>query len=80
MVYKKMMEKVKNWAEKHNYSIEEYNPKRRTNLCIAKTLHGAGIMVPYDKKTQLGYRKLVESDGNIFIYSPILLHEVVITF
>ncbi|XP_073967174.1 histone PARylation factor 1 [Choristoneura fumiferana] len=65
MAYKKMMEKVKSWAEKHNYSVEEYNAKRRTNLCITKTLHGAGIMVPYDKKTQLGYRKLVESDANI---------------
>ncbi|XP_047989350.1 histone PARylation factor 1 [Leguminivora glycinivorella] len=65
MTYKKTMDKVKSWAEKHNYSIEEYNAKRRTNLSIAKTLHGAGIMVPYDKKTQLGYRRLVESDANL---------------
>ncbi|XP_063530625.1 histone PARylation factor 1 [Cydia strobilella] len=65
MMYKKTMEKVKSWAEKHNYSIEEYNAKRRTNLSIAKTLHGAGIMVPYDKKTQLGYRRLAETDANL---------------
>lgn len=31
--------------------------KRRTAACIAKTASGLGIVVPYDKKTELGYRE-----------------------
>lgn len=59
----KLMEKIKKWAEKNNYSLEEYNYKTRISKIVCKTFHGAGIVVPYNKKTQLGYRKLTESDG-----------------
>lgn len=65
----KLMEKIKKWADENNYSIEEFNFKNRIKNIVCKTFHGAGIVVPYDKRTQLGYRKLTESDGkckNIF--------------
>lgn len=58
------MEKVKSWAEEHSYSLEEFNMKSRLKNVVCRTFHSAGIVVPYDKKTQLGYRKLAESDGN----------------
>ncbi|XP_050362636.1 histone PARylation factor 1 [Nymphalis io] len=61
----KMMEKVKNWAEEHKYSLEEFNMKKRLPRIVCRTFHNAGIVVPYNKKTQLGYRKLVESDAKI---------------
>ncbi|CAG4941502.1 unnamed protein product [Colias eurytheme] len=61
----KLSEKVKKWAESNNYSIEEYDKKKRLKEIVCKTFHGAGIVVPYEKKTQLGYRKLVETDANI---------------
>ncbi|XP_038213019.1 histone PARylation factor 1 [Zerene cesonia] len=61
----KLSEKVKKWAESNNYSIEEYDKKKRLKGIVCKTFHGAGIVVPYNKKTQLGYRKLVETDANI---------------
>ncbi|KAJ2950386.1 hypothetical protein O0L34_g8629 [Tuta absoluta] len=61
----KLMEKVKKWAESHNYSLEEYNMKKRLAKSLTKTFHGAGIVVPYNKKTELGYRKLVETDANL---------------
>lgn len=57
------MDKVKRWAEASGFSLEEYTMKKRQAHIVTRTLHGAGIVVPYDKKTQLGYRKLVETDG-----------------
>lgn len=61
------MEKVKMWAEEYNYSIEEYNMKSRLKQIVCRTFHSAGIVVPYDKKTQLGYRPLVERDGDVLL-------------
>ncbi|XP_039745797.1 histone PARylation factor 1 [Pararge aegeria] len=61
----KLMDKVKKWAEQHNFSIEEYNMKKRIQQIVCRTFNNAGIVVPYNKKTQLGYRKLVESDADI---------------
>ncbi|XP_026491073.2 histone PARylation factor 1 [Vanessa tameamea] len=61
----KMMENVKNWAEEHKYSLEEFNMKKRIPNTVCRSFHSAGIVVPYNKKTQLGYRKLAESDAKI---------------
>lgn len=63
MACQRVIEKVKKAAEEHNFSLQEYNIKNRQAQVVAKTLHGAGIVVPYNKKTQLGYRFLVETDG-----------------
>lgn len=35
---------------------------RKKNI-VTKCFHGAGIVVPYNKKTEAGYRPLPESDG-----------------
>ncbi|XP_059051365.1 histone PARylation factor 1 [Achroia grisella] len=67
MACEKLIEKIKKVAEENNYSLE-YNIKKRWSQAVTKTLHGAGIVVPYNKKTQLGYRHLVESDANIKKY------------
>ncbi|CAK1544690.1 unnamed protein product [Leptosia nina] len=61
----KLSEKVKKWGESNGYKVEEYEKKSRIKIQICKTFHGAGIVVPYNKKTQIGYRKLVESNANI---------------
>lgn len=63
MICQKLLDKVKTYAESNNYSLEEFNTKKRMATAVTKSFHGAGIMVPYNKKTQLGYRRLVESDG-----------------
>ncbi|VVD03470.1 unnamed protein product [Leptidea sinapis] len=65
MVCQKLSDKVKKWAEENNYSVQECDKKKRLQQIVCKTFHGAGIVVPYNKKTQLGYRKLVESDSNL---------------
>ncbi|XP_061378930.1 histone PARylation factor 1 isoform X2 [Danaus plexippus] len=61
----KLIDKLKKWAEEKKYSLDEYNIKKRMQKTVCRTFHHAGIVVPYNKKTQLGYRKLVESDNNI---------------
>lgn len=35
----------------------------RKVLPVTKTFHKAGIVVPYDKKTDVGYRPLSESES-----------------
>lgn len=63
MACQKVMEKLKKAAEEQKFSLQEFNAKKRHTEVVAKTLHGAGIVVPYNKKTQMGYRLLVETDG-----------------
>lgn len=35
----------------------------RKDISVAKTFHKAGIVVPYDSKTDVGYRPLQESES-----------------
>lgn len=44
--------------------LEKLEPlrKRRSAVVVAKTFHEAGIVVPYEGKTQVGYRSLIISD------------------
>ncbi|CAH2063079.1 unnamed protein product, partial [Iphiclides podalirius] len=65
MPCQKLMDKIKKWANEHNYSLDEYSMKKRTPQIVARTLHGAGIVVPFNKKTELGYRPLAESNANL---------------
>lgn len=39
--------------------------KARNLKVVCKTFHRAGIVVPYEAKTQLGYRPLIESDAEL---------------
>ncbi|XP_058066833.1 histone PARylation factor 1-like [Anopheles bellator] len=39
--------------------------KARDKLVVCKTFHKAGLVVPYDRKRDLGYRPLLESDANL---------------
>ncbi|KFB45935.1 hypothetical protein ZHAS_00013900 [Anopheles sinensis] len=39
--------------------------KSRSKLIVCKTFHKAGLVVPYDRKQDLGYRPLLESDANL---------------
>ncbi|KAJ8725204.1 hypothetical protein PYW07_016162 [Mythimna separata] len=65
MSCQKLMDNIKTYAEKNNISLEEYSMKQRSPHMVTRSFHGAGIVVPYDKKTQLGYRHLVETDANL---------------
>lgn len=42
--------------------------KEREKKVLARTLHGAGIVVPFDRKTQVGYRKLSTTEGTSILF------------
>ena len=46
--------------------------KQRSKLVQAKCLHKIGIVVPYDKKNDVGYRSLTKTDSKIFVFKAII--------
>jgi len=69
----KMMEKVKLWVnkammvgnDKLNLEKKTVGMKNRDRAKMATTFHGAGMVVPYDKKTEVGYREIPETPANL---------------
>ncbi|EFN87239.1 UPF0609 protein C4orf27-like protein [Harpegnathos saltator] len=57
--------KLKNFAKQHDITLEKntVDMRSRERKVVARTFHKAGIVVPYDKKTQLGYRDLAATDN-----------------
>lgn len=39
--------------------------KRRRSSVVCRSFHSAGIVVPYDKKTEVGYREVPETDASL---------------
>ncbi|XP_011872746.1 PREDICTED: UPF0609 protein C4orf27 homolog [Vollenhovia emeryi] len=58
---------LKNFAKQHNVTLERntVGMRAREKRVVARTFHKAGIVVPYDKKTQLGYRDLAATDNDL---------------
>jgi len=58
---------LKNFAKQHNITLERNtaNMRARERQVVARTFHKVGIVVPYDKKTQLGYRELSATDNDL---------------
>ncbi|KAK2495823.1 hypothetical protein MC885_012939 [Smutsia gigantea] len=50
------------------FALEQRTAKmrQRDKKVVAKTFHGAGVVVPVDKN-DVGYRELPETDGNVFL-------------
>lgn len=67
MACQKLMDRIRKYGEDNDYSLEGYDIKKRKSKMVTATFHRAGIVVPYDKKTQLGYRPLAESDGKYYL-------------
>ncbi|XP_055385774.1 histone PARylation factor 1-like [Condylostylus longicornis] len=64
---KKIKESIKKFSGENNINLENFEDMRRERdkKVVTKTFHKAGVVVPYDRKTQLGYRPLMETDSNI---------------
>uniref|UniRef100_W8C1U2 UPF0609 protein CG1218 n=1 Tax=Ceratitis capitata TaxID=7213 RepID=W8C1U2_CERCA len=60
----KSIQKFINTSEVKIEKLETLRKRRSANV-VAKTLHEAGIVVPYDGKTQVGYRPLIVSNGEL---------------
>jgi len=56
---------LKNFAKQHNIILDKNTAdmRAREKRVVARTFHKAGIVVPYDKKTQVGYRDLAATDS-----------------
>lgn len=62
-----LQKKLKEFAQKHDITLEKKTDKmiNREKKVIVRTFHKAGIVVPYNKKTQLGYRELSVTDKEL---------------
>lgn len=69
----KMMEKVKLWVNKAmmvgndqlNLDKRTVGMKNRDRAKLSSTFHGVGMVVPYNKKTEVGYREIPETTANL---------------
>ncbi|CAN2388717.1 peptidyl-serine ADP-ribosylation [Pristimantis euphronides] len=66
-VVKQLIEKLTAAANSLGYSLEQKTAsmKRRDKKVVTKSFHGTGLVVPVDKKNNVGYRELPETDGNL---------------
>lgn len=68
-----LQEKIKLFANKSvisdhsDISLEAKTPsmRQRDRQKLSITFHGAGMVVPYDKKTQVGYREIPETTASL---------------
>lgn len=60
-----MKKSLEQYANKENIPLTTLSAKLkgRNSKSVCKTFHRAGLVVPYDRKTDVGYRQLAESDG-----------------
>lgn len=58
------------YAAANNIRFDTFSTKvRARNLTtVTKTFHKAGLVVPVDRKTQVGYRELIETEGSYWAY------------
>ena len=54
-------------VQQHDFSLEvkTRQMKARDKLKLCPTFHGAGMVVPYNKETQVGYREIPESAASL---------------
>lgn len=66
-----MKKSLEDYAHQHNISLTTFSAKLKArNLkTVCKTFHKAGLVVPFDRKTDVGYRQLAESDGNFYKFT-----------
>lgn len=64
-----MKKSIETYAQSKNISLTPFSAKLKArNLkTVCKTFHKAGLAVPYNRKTEIGYRQLGESDGNYYV-------------
>jgi len=65
--FAKMTAQLESAGKQHKFALDtraEAVRVRRPRV-VCRTLHGAGLVVPYDKKTEVGYRELPETDASL---------------
>lgn len=56
---------LRSFASTYNITLETNTSdmKERSKKVVCKTFHKAGMVVPWNKKTELGYRELIVTEG-----------------
>ena len=64
---KKALKNVEEFANEKGFSLNQKTQKmkEREKKIVSKSFHGVGIVVPVDKKTDVGYREIPESTGKL---------------
>ncbi|XP_053658924.1 histone PARylation factor 1-like [Anopheles marshallii] len=61
-----MKKHINAWTLKQGICLKaDIKQKARSKLIVCKTFHKVGLVVPYDRKSNVGYRPLMESDANL---------------
>nr|XP_019560282.2 histone PARylation factor 1-like [Aedes albopictus] len=61
-----MKKSLEEWTKSHDIKLKATEKqKTRGKAVVCKTFHKNGIVVPFDRKKELGYRELLESDANL---------------
>jgi hypothetical protein len=68
MKVSKVQKSMQSWAKDNNFALDVLSVamKARNKRVVTKTFHNAGLVVPWNKRTQVGYRKLIETDGEFW--------------
>lgn len=56
---------MKNQDQSFSLEAKTTSMKCRDKKKVAATFHGAGLVVPYNKETQVGYREIPETNANL---------------
>lgn len=58
---------LEDFARNENISLTSFSSKlkARNMNTVCKTFHRGGLVVPFDRRTDVGYRQLQESDANL---------------
>ncbi|KAJ8867847.1 hypothetical protein PR048_031652 [Dryococelus australis] len=67
---RKMQDTLQSWVKGKALDLDTATAKMkgREKKVLAQTFHKAGIVVPYDKKNDLGYRPLLVTEGKRYMY------------
>ncbi|KAB7498643.1 Histone PARylation factor 1 [Armadillidium nasatum] len=62
-----LLKAVKDFAEEKGYKLDYVSDrlKKRRKSVVSKAFHGAGIVVPVNKDTDVGYREIPETNANL---------------
>ncbi|XP_015430516.1 PREDICTED: UPF0609 protein C4orf27 [Dufourea novaeangliae] len=62
-----LQQRLRTYAKERNITLEKMTSSMQAweKKAVARTFHKAGIVVPYDKKTELGYRDLSVTDSEL---------------
>uniref|UniRef100_A0A182PNV4 Zf-CCHH domain-containing protein n=1 Tax=Anopheles epiroticus TaxID=199890 RepID=A0A182PNV4_9DIPT len=62
-----MKKRITDWTHLKDITLKSNDKRKvRQKQIVCKTFHKAGLVVPYDRKTDVGYRPLLESDAKIY--------------